>query len=73
MFFDGSTIRFDDEKGIGESYFILCPVCWNYGIKITIWENGTKDEEECPLCNREEQTMEVEDLERLLKNKYRGE
>lgn len=69
MFREDSIIHYDDEKGIGETFFILCPVCWNYGIKITIWEDGSEDEEDCPLCSREQRTMEIEDLEKMFKKK----
>jgi hypothetical protein len=67
MFYEESIIHYDDEKGIGETFFILCPVCWSYGIKITVWEDGSEEQGHCPVCSRKERTMEIEDLERLFK------
>jgi hypothetical protein len=59
MFYDDSTIRFSDEKGFGESYYILCPVCWNSGIKVTRWEDGTEDVTDCAVCERMEMLMDA--------------
>lgn len=60
MFYIDSTIRFSDKKGLGESYYILCPVCWNSSIKLTSWEHGTTDEEECAVCKRMEKIINNE-------------
>jgi hypothetical protein len=57
MFYAESTIRFSDEKGFGESYYILCPVCWNCSIKITLWENGKEESKDCAICKRIESLM----------------
>jgi hypothetical protein len=56
---DDSTIRFDVDKGFGESYYLICPVCWNSGIKMTCWEDGTHIEEECMVCSRRERIMSM--------------
>lgn len=60
MFYDDSTIRFSHEKGFGESYYILCPVCWNSGIKVTRWEDGTEDIKECAVCRGMELLMDAD-------------
>jgi hypothetical protein len=57
MFFIESTIRFSNEKGFGESYYILCPVCWNSSIMLTRWEKGEEEARECATCKRMERTM----------------
>jgi hypothetical protein len=57
MFYRDSTIKFGNEKGFSESYYILCPVCWNSSIKITCWEDGTCIEEGCDVCDRIQRTM----------------
>ncbi|WP_333656546.1 hypothetical protein [Dissulfurispira sp.] len=62
MFYDDSAIRFSDEKGFGESYYILCPVCWNSGIKVTRWEDGTEDVTDCAVCERMEILMDADAL-----------
>jgi hypothetical protein len=63
MFYDDSTIKFSNEKGFGESYYILCPVCWNSGIKVTRWEDGTEDEKACAVCERMERLMLSKDTQ----------
>ncbi len=62
MFYNDSTVHFSDEKGLGESYYIICPVCWNSSIRMTQWEDGSFDCEECVICKRIEEVMELEDL-----------
>lgn len=57
MFYCDSTIKFSDEKGFGESYYILCPVCWNSSIKVTKWEKGMEESEDCSVCERIEFLM----------------
>jgi hypothetical protein len=51
-FFVDSTLRYSDEKGFAESYYIICPVCWNASIKFQNWEDGTSETSECPVCER---------------------
>lgn len=62
MFYSDSTVRFNKEKGFGESYYITCPVCWNSSIRVTQWEDGSVDSGECIICKRREETMELESL-----------
>ena len=62
MFYDDSTIRYSREKGFGESYFIICPVCWNSGIRVVRWEDGSVDSGECITCRSREEVMVLEDL-----------
>ncbi len=52
-----STLRYSNEKGFGESYFILCPVCWNASIKVIRWEDGEEEFGECLVCKRMEYLM----------------
>ncbi len=52
IFSADSTIRFSKERGFSESFYILCPVCWNLGIKIIRWEDGTEEISECATCKR---------------------
>jgi Zn ribbon nucleic-acid-binding protein len=59
MFYSGSTIVFSDQKGFGERYFIVCPVCWNASIRITLWEDGSMDEDDCGVCARMIRSMDV--------------
>ncbi len=54
---DISTLRFSSEKGFGESYYILCPVCWNSSIKVCHWEDGSEEVMECDVCKRMEEEM----------------
>jgi len=58
MFYSDSTIWFSIEKGLGESYYILCPVCGNCGIRVLYWEDGTKEEGHCLICRRMEELMD---------------
>ncbi len=60
--YDDSTLRFDSEKGFSESYYIICPVCWNSSIKVLQWEDGTIENGECITCKRTEELMDIEDL-----------
>ena len=61
MFYSDSTVVFSTLKGFGESYFILCPVCWNSSIKVTRYENGTTEEKECGVCRRMLESMNMKD------------
>jgi Zn ribbon nucleic-acid-binding protein len=51
-----SILRYNIEKGFGETSWITCPSCWN-SMKVTHWEDGTVDEE-CKVCSRMEREME---------------
>ena len=51
-FFVESTLRYSDEKGFGEAYYINCPVCWNASIIFIKWEDDTAEVSECPVCER---------------------
>jgi hypothetical protein len=51
-----STLKYNLEKGFGETLWVICPVCWN-SMKVTIWEDGAQ-EEECSACERIEREME---------------
>ena len=62
MFYDDSTLRFSREKGLGESYYITCPVCWNSSIRMTQWEDGSAEGGECIICKRREEILELEHL-----------
>lgn len=62
MFYDDSTIRFGTERGFSESYYIACPVCGNSSIRMTQWEDGSACSEECTICRRQEEVMDLETL-----------
>jgi hypothetical protein len=62
-FFVDSTLRYSNEKGFGESYYILCPVCWNSSIKVKKWEDGTEETSDCPVCERMIRTLNDEQRE----------
>jgi hypothetical protein len=51
-FFVESTLRYSDERGFGEAYYINCPVCWNASIIFIKWEDGTEEASECRVCER---------------------
>jgi hypothetical protein len=57
IFSTDSTIRFSIERGFSESFYILCPVCWNSGIRIVRWEDGSEEVNECTVCKRRERMM----------------
>jgi hypothetical protein len=59
-FFVESTLKYSDEKGFGESYYITCPVCWNASIRYIKWEDGTEETGECPVCERMIRTLNDE-------------
>ena len=59
MFSADSTVRFSIERGFSESYYIVCPICWNAGIKIILWEDGTEEAIDCVVCERRERMMYV--------------
>jgi hypothetical protein len=59
-FFVESTLRYNDEKGFGEAYYINCPVCWNAGILFIKWEDGTEERSDCPLCERMINALNIE-------------
>ncbi len=52
MYIEGSTLRYNQEKGLYETYWIICPVCWSTGVKITKWEDGREEFEDCINCLR---------------------
>ncbi len=52
IFFVESTLRYSDEKGFGEAYYINCPVCWNASIQFIKWEDSAEETSECPVCER---------------------
>ncbi len=58
LFSADSTVRFSRERGLSESFYIVCPVCWNAGIKMVRWEDGSVEESECSVCRRREEMME---------------
>jgi hypothetical protein len=45
-----SILKFSDEKGFGELFWVICPVCWNL-MKETRWEDGSV-ERACSACRR---------------------
>lgn len=57
LFSTDSTIRFGVERGFSESFYIVCPVCWNAGIKMVRWEDGSVEELECSVCRRRDEMM----------------
>jgi len=59
-FFVESTLRYSDEKGFSEAYYIICPVCWNSSIIFKKWEDGTEETSECPVCERMISTLNSE-------------
>jgi hypothetical protein len=61
-FFIDSTLRYSNEKGFGESYYILCQVCWNSSIKVKKWEDGTEETSDCPVCERMIRTLNDEQV-----------
>lgn len=65
MLYDDSTLRFSNERGFGQSYYIICPVCGNSSIRVTQWENGSADSGECIICRRREEIMDLESLLRM--------
>jgi hypothetical protein len=58
IFSADSTIRFSIERGFSESFYVICPVCWNAGIKIIRWEDGSEETAGCATCRRREKMME---------------
>lgn len=58
LFSADSTVRFSIVRGFSESFYIVCPVCWNAGIKMVRWEDGSVEELECSVCRRREKMME---------------
>ncbi len=59
MFFSAdSTLRFSAERGFSESFYLICPVCGNAGIKMTRWEDGSEETTHCAICRRIEDMME---------------
>jgi hypothetical protein len=51
-----SVLKYNIEKGFGETFWITCPCCWS-AMKVTHWEFGTA-EEDCSVCQRMEREME---------------
>jgi hypothetical protein len=58
IFSADSTVRFSIERGFSETFFAVCPVCWNAGIKVIRWEDGTEETLGCATCRRMEKTMD---------------
>ncbi len=58
IFSRDTTVRFSIERGFSESYYILCPVCWNASIKVVRWEDGFEETAECATCRRREEMMD---------------
>jgi hypothetical protein len=50
-----SILIYSGEKGFGEVFWIICPVCWN-SMKVTRWEDG-REEEECLPCRTREREI----------------
>lgn len=61
-FFVESTLKYSDVKGFAETYYILCPVCWNSSILYTKWEDGTEETSDCPVCERMIRTLKGNDI-----------
>jgi hypothetical protein len=57
IFSADSTIWFSTERGFSESFYILCPKCWNSGIKVIRWEDGTEEVNECASCKRRDEAV----------------
>lgn len=56
-FYDESTVLYDDRKGLGEAWYILCPVCWSASVRVVHWESGEQEVEDCLLCKRMEREI----------------
>jgi Zn ribbon nucleic-acid-binding protein len=59
---DGSLLKFSLEKGFGESWWNICPVCGNASIRTVFWEDGTVEHRDCLVCLRMGEKMELEEL-----------
>lgn len=64
MFSADSTIRFSIERGFSESFYVVCFVCQNAGIRVIRWEDGTEESTGCLTCGRLEKAMESLDREK---------
>ncbi len=61
IFSADSTIRFSIERGFSESFFIICPICSNAGIKVIRWEDGTEETLGCATCKRRDRMIEEQE------------
>ena len=56
-----SIFKYSLEKGFGEFFWNVCPVCGGAAIRTTFWEDGTAEHGECLVCKRMSEVMELED------------
>ncbi len=61
IFSADSTIRFSIERGFSESFYIICPICSNAGIKVIRWEDGTEETTGCATCRRRDRAIGDQD------------
>ncbi|MEW6107938.1 MAG: hypothetical protein AB1632_02040 [Nitrospirota bacterium] len=64
-----SILKFSLEKGFGEFFWNLCPICGGVSIRTTSWEDGTIEREECLICNRMLEVMELEEFLKVREQK----
>jgi hypothetical protein len=52
-----STLRYNERKGFGETFWVTCPVCWN-AMRLTRWELAP-EEADCASCRRRERLLKA--------------
>jgi len=57
-----SVLRFDGDRGFGESYWNLCIVCGNASVRTSVWEDGEIEHGECLICIRMSEIMQLEEF-----------
>ncbi len=58
---EDSILIYDGERGFGEVIWNACAICSTDSIKTTFWEDGSVEHNECLICRRMWEIMELED------------
>ncbi len=59
---EDSIYIYSHNRGLGEFFWNLCPVCGCVSVRTTFWEDGSIEHGECMTCSRMCELMELEEL-----------
>jgi hypothetical protein len=60
-FMPGTVLHYDLVRGFGEMFWGICPACGEVSVRTILWEDGSSAREECLICKRMREVMELEE------------
>ncbi len=58
---EDSILIYSLEEGFGELFWNSCPICGGSSVRTIYWEDGTTERNECLICKRMWEIMELEE------------